>query len=163
MPAYTPQTAESINLHAVLACPFCLYSSLTVKYRSQILNHIKKCDEYEQGDDIIEDDECGEGDETIGHYLDWRINLINTVKKFIRTNEFALINTQTPEQIRLYIKNKLLESILTDRRIELDVFWIYTKFFEMNDIERQKYDDVIKEYYEPVFNWATHGDQAAST
>lgn len=163
MPVYTPQTAESINLHAVLACPFCSYSSPTVKYRSQILNHIKKCDEYEQGDDIIEDDECGEGDETIGHYLDWRINLINVVKKFIRTNELALINTQTPEEIRSYIKNKLVENITPDRRTEMDSFWIYKKFFEMDEIEDQKLMDIMEEYYEDVTDWATNADQLAST
>jgi len=163
MPVYTQQIADTINLYKVLECPFCSYSSPTVKYKSQMLSHIKKCDNYEQTDDNIEDNVYGEEDETIGYYLDWRVNLINIVKKFIRTNELALINTQTPEQLRAYIKSKLLENMTTDRRIYLDTFWIYTKFFEMNDIERQKYDDVIKEYYEHIFNWATQADQLAST
>ena len=109
MPVYRHQTEESMNLYAVLDCPYCSYSNPTIKYRSQILNHIKKCKTHEQENDNIEDDNCNDDEETVKYYLDWMINLINTIKKFIRTNELALINTQTPEQIRLYIKNKLLE------------------------------------------------------
>jgi hypothetical protein len=163
MPVYRPQTEESIHLYAVLACPYCSYSSPSIKYRSQMLNHIKKCNEHEQENDNIEDDNCNDGEETVKYYLDWRINLINTIKKFIRTNELALINTQTPEQIRLYIKNKLLENITIDRRIDLDTFWIYRHFFEMNDIENKKLDEVMEQYYEPVTNWALQADHAAST
>ena len=163
MPVYRPQTEESIHLYAVLDCPYCSYTNPTVKYRSQMLNHIKKCNEHEQENDNIEDDNCNDGEETVKYYLDWRINLINTIKKFIRTNELALINTQTPEQIRLYIKNKLLENIIIDRRIDLDTFWIYRHFFEMNDIENKKLDEVMEQYYEPVTNWALQADHAAST
>lgn len=139
---------ESINLYAVLDCPFCSYTTPTVKYKSQMINHIKKCNDYEQGNDNIEDDECNDGEETVGYYLDWRINLINTIKKFIRTNELALVNNQTPEQIRGYIKNKILASIAIDRRIDMDTFWIYKQFFEMDDAEDQKLDEVMEQYYD---------------
>jgi hypothetical protein len=148
MPIYKPQTVESINLYTVLDCPFCSYSSTSIKYKSQILNHIKKCNEHEQENNNIEDDCCDDGEETVGHYLDWRINLTNIVKKFIRTNELALINSQTPEQIRLYIKKNLLENILIDRRADLDTFWIYRLFFEMDELEDQKLDEVMEEYYD---------------
>jgi len=152
MPVYTPQTVESIKLYLVLSCPFCLYSSPTIKYKSQMLNHIKNCNEYQQENDNIEDDEYGEEDETIGYYLNWRINIINTVKKFIRTNELSLIHNQTPEEIRIYIKNKLLENILIDRRVDLDTFSIYRWFFDINDLENQKMDEVIEKYYDPIIN-----------
>ena len=152
MPVYRQQTVDSVNLYKVLDCPYCSYSSPEVIYKSQMLNHIKNCKDYEQENDNIEDDECGDGEETVGYYLNWRVNLINTVKKFIRTNELDLINTQTPEEIRLYIKNKLLENIFTNRRVDLDTFWIYTKFFEMNDIENQKLDEVAKDYYESLID-----------
>ena len=148
MPIYKPQTVESINLYSVLDCPFCSYSSINIKYRSQILNHIKKCNEHEQENNNIEDDSCCDDEETVGHYLDWSINLINTVKKFIRTNELAIINSQTPEEIRLYIKKNLLENILIDRRADLDTFWIYRWFFEMDELEDQKLDKVMEEYYD---------------
>jgi hypothetical protein len=152
MPVYTPQTIDNVKLYLVLACPFCLYSSPTITYKSQMLNHIKNCSEYEQENDNIEDDECDDGEETIGNYLDWRINIMNTVKKFIRTNELALINNQTPEEIRIYIKNKLLENILIDRRVDLDTFSIYRWFFDMDNLENQKMDEVIQGYYDPIIN-----------
>lgn len=152
MPVYTEQTVESINLYAVLECPFCSYKSPTIKYKSQMLNHIKNCNRYEQENDNIEDDEYGEEDETIGYYLNWRINLINTVKKFIKTDVLAQLYTQTPEQIRLYIKNKLLENTQIDRRADLDTFWIYSKFFEIDDVENQKYMEIMEQYYDPVIN-----------
>jgi hypothetical protein len=163
MPVYTPQTEETINIYAILDCPFCSYRSPSVKYRSQMLNHIKKCNEHEQENDNIEDDEHDEDGETIRQYLDWRINLINTVKKFIRTNELDLINNQTPEQIREYIKNKLLENIVRDRRIDIDTFWIYTKFFELCEVESQKWNNVIEEYTERVLNWSLQADHDTET
>jgi len=165
MPVYTPQTAESINLYKVADCPFCSYTSPTMKYKSQMLNHIKKCKDHEQENDNIEDDECDDGEETVGYYLNWRFTIISVVKTFIRTNELALINTQTSQDIRLYIKNKLLENINPDgtadfnKRLDLDVFWIYAKFFEMNDTDNQSYDEVIQQYYESVVDWAIDDDE----
>ena len=164
MPVYTPQTAESIHLYKVADCPFCSYTSPTMKYKSQMLSHIKKCKEHEQENDNIEDDECDDGEETVGYYLNWRFTIISVVKTFIRTNELLALHTQQPEQIRQYIKNKLLENIIPDgsvdfnKRLELDIFWIYTKFFEMNDEDNTKYDEVIQQYYESVSDWATHAD-----
>ena len=152
MPVYKPQTLESMNQYAVLTCPYCEYSSPTIKYKSQMLNHIKKCTEHEQENDNIEDDDCDEGQETVGHYLDWWVNIINTIKIFIRTNELALINNHAPQEIRTYIKNKLLENIEICRRIDLDTFWIYKQFFELDDIELHNLDQVMIQYYEPLLN-----------
>lgn len=147
MPLYIPQTVESIHLYAIIDCPFCSYNSPAIKYKSQILSHINKCKEHERENDNIEDDDCNDGEETVGYYLNWRINLFDTVKKFIRTNELVSLHTQSPEQIRQYIKNKLLENITFDTRADMDTFWIYTKFFEMNDLESQKYHEIIEQYY----------------
>ena len=142
------RTISDMKLYNILNCPFCSYTNSNIKYRSDILRHIKKCDEHELETDDIEDDEVDENGETVRDYLNWRVNIINTIKKFIRTNELNALQNQTPEEIRVYITNKLLINIPTTTRTDLDAFWIYMQFFEMNKEEDDKLFSIARKYAE---------------
>ena len=115
-----------------LSCPFCTYET---KLHNNLLKHLDKCEEYEGDIDDIEDYHISE-DATIGDYIKEQTNCINTTKKFIQTNELDSIKQRTPNEIRLFIKNKLLENIPEYYAITGEVFNIYTFFFgnsEEND------------------------------
>ena len=81
-------------------------------------------------------------------YIEQQVNLINTMKEFIKTNELKEIESQTIDEILLYIKNKLLKnrslyykSFCSD--VNINSFDIY-KFFFGNSEELEK--KVLEEY-----------------
>jgi hypothetical protein len=132
-----------------LDCPLCgVYQTLNYNY---LMNHFRKCEEYE---DHIDDVEMYNLDDntTVGDYIQQKINLINTIKKLIQTNELENIQNQSLDQIELYIKNKLLENINTYNSITTDSLQIYEFFFGESEISRTK---LINNFVNNWFNSIT--------
>ena len=90
-----------------LDCPFC--GDYTTKQKHYLLNHFKKCEQYDgHVDDVLSYDM--DDNFTVENYIEQQVNLINTMKEFIKTNELKDIESQTIDEILLYIKNKLLNN-----------------------------------------------------
>jgi hypothetical protein len=128
-----------------LDCPICgVYQTLHYNY---LMNHFKKCEEYE---DHIDDVEMYNLDDntTVGDYIQQKINLINTTKKLIQTNELENIQNQLIDQVELYIKNKILENINTYNSITTDSLQIYEFFFGESEGSRNKIlNDLVKKIF----------------
>ena len=121
-----------------LDCPICgVYQTLHYNY---LMNHFKKCEEYE---DHIDDVEMYDLDDntTVGDYIQQKINVINTTKKLVQSNELENIQNQSLDQIQLYIQNKLLENINTYNSIMTDSLQIYEFFFGESEDSRNKLID----------------------
>lgn len=123
-----------------LACPLC--SNYETKNRNYLLKHFNKCEEY---DGHIDDVESYDIDEvtTIGDFINQEMNCINLTKLLIQSNELETLQTQTPDEIRLFIKNKLLLNINQYPSIELDANIIQEFFFGETEETRQKFIDEI--------------------
>ena len=128
-----------------LDCPICgVYQTLHYNY---LMNHFKKCEEYE---DHIDDVEMYDLDDntTVGDYIQQKINVINTTKKLVQSNELENIQNQSLDQIQLYIQNKLLENINTYNSITTDSLQIYEFFFGESEDSRNKIlNDLVKKIF----------------
>ena len=128
-----------------LDCPICgVYQTLHYNY---LMNHFKKCEEYE---DHIDDVEMYDLDDntTVGDYIQQKINVINTTKKLVQSNELENIQNQSLDQIQLYIQNKLLENINTYNSIMTDSLQIYEFFFGESEDSRNKIlNDLVKKIF----------------
>ena len=128
-----------------LDCPICgVYQTLHYNY---LMNHFKKCEEYENHIDDVEMYDL-DNNTTVGDYIQQKINVINTTKKLIQTNELENIQDQLLDQIQLYIQNKLLENINTYNLITTDSLQIYEFFFGESEGSRNKIlNDLVKKIF----------------
>ena len=122
-----PYTIKNIkDIPKWLTCPLC--GNYNTKTRIHFINHFNKCEEYEGAIEDIE--EYAIDDITrISDFIEEILNCITTTRLLINTNELQPLENETPTNIRLYIKNKLLENITQYPRIELDAINIYDFFF----------------------------------
>jgi len=72
---------------------------------------MNKCDEYEGHIDDVNYEDVDETT-TVDDLIQIHEAKINLTKEFIRSNELEQLQTQSSEQIREYIKTKLLRKIL---------------------------------------------------
>ena len=128
-----------------LDCQICgVYQTLHYNY---LMNHFKKCEEYENHIDDVEMYDL-DNNTTVGDYIQQKINVINTTKKLIQTNELENIQDQLLDQIQLYIQNKLLENINTYNSIMTDSLQIYEFFFGESEDSRNKIlNDLVKKIF----------------
>jgi len=123
------QTKTLNDIPNLFGCVYCNYNT---KHSHFLLKHLKKCEYFDGDDDNIEYNVIGmdESEITIGEYVNQYNNLYNTMKTLIKTNELKAIENQPFEEIRTYIRNKLLTDIhIHYRRLEVDTLSIYTFFF----------------------------------
>ena len=121
-----------------LQCPIC--GEYDTKQRSYLMNHFKKCEQYEEHiDDVLQYDI--DEHTTVEDFIEQQINVINTTKKLIKTDELHAIQNQSLDEIRLYIKNKLLEGIIIYDIIEMDALNIYELFFGESEESKKKHED----------------------
>ena len=125
-----------------LSCPLCTYET---KIHNNLLKHLDNCEEYDGGIDDIEDYYISD-DVTISDYIKQQMNCINTTKKLIQTNELDDIKQRTPNEIRLFIKNKLLENIPEYYAITGEVCNIYTFFFGDSEENNKVFCEKLVEY-----------------
>ena len=132
--AYTNKNIKDIPKW--LGCPLC--GDYETNKRRYFINHFNKCEEYDGHIDDIEtydiDDELSMND-----YINQELNCINTTKRLIQTNELQNIQNQTPNEIRSYIKNKLLENEHIYSSIDLDAIKIYDFFFGETEESKNEY------------------------
>ena len=128
-----------------LDCPICgVYQTLHYNY---LMNHFKKCEEYENHIDDVEMYDL-DNNTTVGDYIQQKINVINTTKKLVQSNELENIQNQSLDQIQLYIQNKLLENINTYNSIMTDSLQIYEFFFGESEDSRNKIlNDLVKKIF----------------
>ena len=134
------QTKNVKDIPNWLDCPIC--GEYDTKHRSYLMNHFKKCEQYEDHiDDVLQYylDEIT----TVEDYIEQHLNLINTTKKLIQTNELLAIQNQSFDEIILYIKNKLLQSISSYPAIEMNTLDIYEFFFGESEESKKKHGDEL--------------------
>lgn len=131
-----------------LQCPIC--GEYDTKYRSYLMKHFKRCEEYDDHiDDVLSYDI--NQNTTVEDFMEQEVNAINTVKNLIKTNELQAIQNQTPDEIRLYIKNKLLESINPYSTVDFNVINIYDFFFENSEENSNKFNEMFKNHMKQLF------------
>ena len=103
-----------------LDCPICgVYQTLHYNY---LMNHFKKCEEYENHIDDVEMYDL-DNNTTVGDYIQQKINVINTTKKLIQTNELENIQDQLQD---VYDDHQEIQEMMSINLGEQ---------FEMNDDE----------------------------
>ena len=121
-----------------LQCPLC--GDYETNYHKYFINHFNKCEDYDEDIDDIESYDIDETT-TIGDFIEQEMNCIKTTKLFIKTNELQPIHEQPPNQIREYIKNKLLINISSYPSIDMDAIKIYEFFFGETEESKNEYKD----------------------
>jgi hypothetical protein len=133
-----------------LDCPIC--GEYDTKHRSYLMNHFKKCEQYEGHiDDVLQYDL--DKNTTVEDYIEQHINLINTTKKLIQTNELLTIQNQSFNEIILYIKNKVLQSISSYSAIEINTLDIYEFFFGESEESKKKQQDEFMIWIKSYREW----------
>jgi hypothetical protein len=125
-----------------LGCPLC--GNYETNQGTYFLKHFKQCEEY---DGHIDDVESYNIDEvtTIGDFINQQMNCINLTNLLIQSNELETIQTHTPDEIRLFIKNKLLLTINRYTSIDSDAVRIQEFFFGETEQTQQKFiEEVMK-------------------
>jgi len=138
------QTKTVKDIPNWLQCPICdMYQT---KHRSYLMNHFKKCDEYDGHiDDVLQYDI--NKDTTVEDFIEQQVNVINITKKLIQTNELNAIQNQSLDEIRLYIKNKLLQDILPYDVIEMDALNIYELFFGESEESKNRHENEFMTWF----------------
>jgi hypothetical protein len=125
---YTNKVVEEIPKW--LQCPLC--GDYETKYLNYFIKHFNNCENYDGHIDDIESYDIDDNI-TIGDFIKQELNCIETTKILIKTNELNNIQTQTPSQIREYIKNKLMINIPSYLSIDMDIIKIYEFFFGISE------------------------------
>ena len=130
-----------------LECPMCYeYSTKVPNY---LIEHFNNCDEYDDHIDDINEHDFGH-DETIEEYIHIQMNMINTTKVLIKTNELNIIRDQSFNDVHLYIKNKLINNshnyIISDDRLDECARLIYDFFFGMTEQSDKMFNDSVMKW-----------------
>jgi hypothetical protein len=134
-----------------LECPIC--EEYDTKQRNYLMNHFKKCEQYEGHIDDVLSYNINENT-TVEDFIEQEVNAINTVKKLIKTNELQTIQNQTPDEIRLYIKTKLLQGIHPYFTVDFNAFHIYEFFFGDSEENSNKFSNEMYKYLnQRIFNF----------
>ncbi len=134
MPHYI--TRIPAEVHFGLNCPFC---SNIFKTKSGILSHAKHCVDNDNLDDDLEDIIVWE-DITALDWIECQVEISKFVKELASSNMLATIQTQTPEEIREYIRAITHTRVNGSYIDEYDIYRIYEYFFGLTeaDIECRK-------------------------
>lgn len=123
-------------------CPLC--GGYDTKNESHFINHFNKCEDYEGHIDDIKDYYIDDLT-TIGDFLEQKKNCIKITKDLIKTHELKNIESQSYNEIKQYIKNKL---VINTPYIELnsDAINIYNFFFgECKESEEDFLNGLVEE------------------
>jgi len=138
MPTYINKTLADVVLD--LRCPFC---SNNYRSKSGLIKHIKHCKE-NPDPELILDDAFIMDDISASDMIKWQEEVIKLIKELTISNELSLIQTQTPEQIRKNIRERMKTRTDNDYIEEYDIYRIYEFFFELTeaDINNRKQEKI---------------------
>ena len=139
MPYAIRQIKDIPNL---LSCPLCNYET---KLHNTLMKHLENCEDYDGHIDDIDSYDISE-DLTIGDYIRQQVHCINIIKKFIQTNELDLIKEMPESDIRLFIRNKLLENMEEYSELDGHIFNIYMFFFGESEENNRVFSGRMFEY-----------------
>lgn len=131
-----------------LSCPLCSYET---KLHNSLIKHLEKCEDYDGHIDDIDSYDISE-DLTIGDYIRQQVHCINITKKLIQTNELDLIKEMPPSDIRLFIRNKLLENTGEYSEIDGNIFNIYMFFFGESEENNRVFCESMYHYINRRFH-----------
>jgi hypothetical protein len=138
-----PYTIRQIkDIPKWLLCPLCSYET---NLHNSLIKHLDKCEEYDGDIDDIKFYNISEN-LTIGDYIRQQLHCINITKKLIKTNELDLIKEMHPTDIRLFIRNKLLENTEEYSEIDGHIFNIYMFFFGESEENNEVFCEKMCEY-----------------
>ena len=144
-----PYTIRQIkDIPKWLSCPLCSYET---KLYNSLIKHLEKCEDYDGHIDDIDSYNISE-DLTIGEYLRQQVHCINITKKLIQTNELDLIKEIPPSDIRLFIRNKLLENTEEYSEIDGHIFNIYMFFFGESEENNRVFCESMHHYINRTFH-----------
>lgn len=131
-----------------LRCPFC---SNNYKSKSGVITHAKHCSENTDPNESLDDLIVWE-DNSATDMINWQNELSNLAKELIISNELAVLQNQTPEQIRETIRNKMKQRTANNYIEECDIYRIYEFFFgltetDINNRKEEQCTRVMKMFY----------------
>jgi hypothetical protein len=129
MPEYIIRTLDDINFS--LRCPLC---SNSYKSKSGVITHAKHCSENSEQEESLNDVIVWK-DYSATDMIIWQDELTKLVKELVNSNELALIQTQTPEQIRENIRQRMKARTSNDYIEECDIYRIYEFFFGLTETD----------------------------
>jgi len=125
-----PYTIRQIkDIPKWLSCPLCSYET---KLHNSLMKHLENCEDYDGHIDDIDSYDISE-DLTIGDYIRQQVHCINITKNLIQSNALDLIKEMPVSDIRLFIRNKLLENTEEYSEIDGHIFNIYMFFFGVSE------------------------------
>lgn len=144
-----PYTIRQIkDIPKWLSCPLCSYET---KLHNSLMKHLEKCEDYNSHIDDIDSYAISE-DLTIGDYIRQQVHCINITQKLIQTNELDLIKEMPPSDIRLFIRNKLLENTEEYSEIDGHIFNIYMFFFGESEENNRVFCESMHHYINRRFH-----------
>jgi hypothetical protein len=132
MPIYINRTLTEVVFG--LRCPFC---SNKYKSKSGVITHAKHCSENTDPDISLVDIIVWKDNSAID-MINWEDEITKLAKELIVSNELALIQTQTPEQIRETIRYKMKQRTFNNYIEEFDIYRIYEFFFGLTETDINK-------------------------
>ncbi len=146
MPEYIRRPITYI-INPAYECPFCWKG---YKQKGHLVRHIPNCTDNDNSPDVDFDEIIlmEDNDYSVADYLNERDRFIKTVRRYIETNELAVLANQTSEQIRHRISNDL--AITVDN---VSFTWeIYAIFFVMTDEDEALREDQFADHFEQIVN-----------
>lgn len=129
MPEYINRTLTEAVFG--LRCPFC---SNKYESRSEVITHAKHCSENTDPGERLDDIIVWKDNSAID-MINWQDEITKLAKELIVSNELALLQTQTPEQIRETIRNKMKQRTYNNYIEECDIYRIYEFFFGLTETD----------------------------
>lgn len=129
MPTYTNRSLSDVRFG--FTCPFC---STSYKSTSGVTTHAKQCDDNPEPDEDL-DDVIVWGETSASNMIHWQSEISKLVKELIRSNELAVMQTQTPEQIREFIRQRMKNRTMNEYNEESDIYRIYEFFFGLTETD----------------------------
>lgn len=130
MPVYINRNLEEVAFG--LRCPFC---SNNYKSKSGLITHAKHCSENTDPKECLEHIIIWE-DYSVSDLIIWQDEITKLAKELIISNEMLLIQGESPEQIRDFIRNKIKNRTCNNYIEEYDIYRIYEFFFGLSETDK---------------------------
>ena len=129
MPTYSNRLLTDVSFG--FTCPFC---SKSYKSNSGVTTHARHCDDNPVSDEDLDDVIVWE-ETSASKMIHWQSEISKLVKELIRSNELAVMQTQTPEQIREFIRERMKNRTMNEYNEESDIYRIYDFFFGLTETD----------------------------